>query len=202
MSEKKKSQNNPINKIAIIGASSGGPKAIRYIISRLDKFVTDTIIIAQHMDNKFIEEFSKGLNKIAKFPVKLVNNNAPITPGVCLIAPCDHSIELVDNNNNHYPLVKYTDQYSYFGVYPSIDHIMHSAAELLKERTIGLILTGMGHDGHDGLMRIKARDGITISQDEQSAISKRMPAGAIKKVKPDFILSLQQISVKLSTLLN
>ncbi|MBN2736774.1 MAG: chemotaxis response regulator protein-glutamate methylesterase [Spirochaetales bacterium] len=177
-------------RIVAIGASTGGTEAIREILEAMP-LDAPGIVIVQHMPEYFTKAFAKRLDSLCRISVKEAEENDPILPGHALIAPGNrhtlvrrrgarYSVELSDG-----PLVKRHR--------PSVDVLFRSAAEAAGKNAMGVILTGMGDDGAEGLLELKEMEAHTIAQDKASSIVFGMPNEAIKLGAANKILSLNQI---------
>lgn len=175
--------------VIAIGASTGGPSAIESIIQQIPQNLTIPIIIAQHMPHTFLQSFAARLNKTSPLPIVMLAENTIIKGGHIYIAPGNFNISLhkvsrniVSLRNDHV----YTDYNA-----PSINSLFESIAQVYREKSIGIILTGMGKDGVKGLADMKQKGGLTISQDEASCVVYGMP-----KYAKDTNASLHQIKLR------
>lgn len=174
-----------------IGASTGGPAAVQVILSRLPGNFPASIIISQHMPYGFTRQFANRLNKVCAITVKEAEHGEPVEEGKTLICPGSHHMTLAKSKNNVVVNIREsssTDIYS-----PSIDVMMTSAAEIYGDRTMGIVLTGMGSDGKKGMKEIKKRGGVTIAESEESAVVFGIPREVILAGAADKVLPLQDI---------
>ena len=173
----------------VIGVSSGGMTALKYLFSELPAGFGLSIIVVQHVgarsDNKWIEL----LNDISKINIKEADEKENIEPGNVYIAPANYHL-LVEKDKT-FSLT--TDERVNFAR-PSIDVLFESAAEAYKSKLIGVVLTGSNNDGTNGIKRIKECGGLAIIQDPETAESSYMPSSAIAAMQPDYILSLENIA--------
>jgi len=172
----------------VIGVSSGGMNALKFIFSALPAGFSIPIIIVQHINAHSDNEWIKLLNNKSNLTVKEADEKEKIEPGNVYIAPANY--HLMIENNKTFSLT--IDEYVNFAR-PSIDVLFESAAEAYKSKLIGVVLTGSNSDGAKGIRRIKELGGMAIIQDPQTAESANMPASAIAAVQPDYILSLEKI---------
>lgn len=175
-------------KMIVIGASTGGPTALVAILSQLPLHLPVPILIAQHMTSGFIKGFVDWLGDNCELPVHLATNGEALLPGHVYIAP-DHFHLGVDSQEK-IELTPYQGQ----GPCPSVAHLFTRAAQVLKDRAIGVLLTGMGKDGADELKIMKEMGSITIAQDKESSIVHGMPGEAIKNRAATYVLPLKSIA--------
>jgi len=178
------------NKIVAIGASTGGTQALEYILTAMPSNAP-SLAIVQHMPENFTKIFAKRLNEISALEVKEAEQNDRLIPGRALIAPGNKHMLVRRSGAVYYvdikdgPLVKRQR--------PSVDVLFDSVAQYVGKNSIGVILTGMGSDGADGLLKIKQAGAPTIAQDEKSCIVFGMPKEAIKLGAAEKVLSLSEI---------
>lgn len=174
-----------------IGISTGGPNALSYLLPQLPKEFPAAILIVQHMPEGFTEMFATRLNSLCDIEVKEAKDGDLVLPGRALIAPGNRhlrvkrmplgTVSVLSNS----PLVS--------GHRPSVDVLFNSVASEFGSKATGLIMTGMGSDGAEGIGAIKEREGLTIAQDEKSSIVFGMPKAAIEKKHIDRIISLDEL---------
>lgn len=177
--------------LVAIGASTGGPTAIQTILKQLPKNFPSGVIISQHMPRGFTNQFAERLNSIAEIRVREAEHGELIEEGKVLICPGGHHMileRLKDkvkvNIKNHSNSDKYI---------PSVDVMMKSAAEAYERKAMGIVLTGMGNDGRDGMLEIKNKGGYTIAESEESSVVFSMPQAVISAGAADKVLSLEDI---------
>lgn len=174
-------------KFISIGASTGGPRALTEVLSRLPKDMPPMMVV-QHMPEKFTRLFAERLDKETAFRVKEAEENDRVETGLCLLAPGDWHMVVKRNNRVHLhkgPQV--------FGLRPTVDEMMISTARVFRSQNIGVILTGMGSDGVKGMKMIKENGGVNIAQDEETCVIFGMPKAAINAGVVDTILPLTSI---------
>lgn len=160
------------NYIIAIGASIGGTDAIETVVKDLPA-TTPGIVIVQHMPAIFTQLYAQRLSKICKMRVKEAADGDIIEKGQILIAAGGEQLEVRCNGNHHYVHCYSGEKVS--GHCPSVDVLFHSVAKTVGKQAIGVILTGMGKDGADGLLHMRQKGAFTIGQDEQSCIVYGMP---------------------------
>lgn len=172
----------------VIGVSSGGLNAMKYMFSFLPKSFKIPIVIVQHLSPRTDGHWIKILNEKSNIVIKEADEKEKILPGFVYIAPPNYHL-LIEKD---YSFSLTIDERVNFAR-PSIDVFFESAAEVYNKSLIGIILTGSNNDGSKGIKRIKECGGLTIIQDPATAESPFMPASALKTIKPDYILSLEEI---------
>ncbi|OFZ65870.1 MAG: chemotaxis response regulator protein-glutamate methylesterase [Betaproteobacteria bacterium RBG_16_56_24] len=173
-------------KLIVIGASTGGTEALKEVLTRLPAD-SSGVLVAQHMPEHFTKSFADRLNSLCRISVKEAEHNERILPGHAYIAP-GHSHLLLDRSGANY-IVKLDQGPPVNRHRPSVDVLFRSAANVAGANAIGIILTGMGKDGVQGLMEMKQAGSYTIAQDEASCVVFGMPkeaiaAGAVSEVLP------------------
>jgi two-component system chemotaxis response regulator CheB len=160
------------NKVIAIGASTGGTEATLTIIKDLPKDMPG-ILITQHMPPGFTKMYADRLNKICAIEVREAQDGDRVTKGLALIAPGDKHMRLKKDDKGYYVECKTGDKVS--GHCPSVDVLFTSVAETAGKNAIGVILTGMGKDGAQGLLKMKNAGAYTIGQDEKTSVVYGMP---------------------------
>jgi two-component system chemotaxis response regulator CheB len=162
-------------RVIVIGASTGGTEATLKILKRMPKN-TPGIAVTQHMPPGFTKMYADRLNKICSMEVREAVNGDRVEEGVVLIAPGDKHMRLMKADKGYYVSCKTGDKVN--GHCPSVDILFNSAAEAAGKNSVGIILTGMGKDGAQGLMNMKKAGAYTIGQDEKSSVVYGMPMAA------------------------
>ena len=171
-----------------IGCSTGGPRALQHILPALPGHLPVGIVVVQHMPQGFTRPFAERLNALCRVHVKEAEADDIVDPGTVMIAPAGWHLTLYRRAQSRYA-VRLTKTPADLLHVPSVDVLMLSAAEVVRDRTMGVILTGMGSDGLAGMKAIRAAGGYTIAQDEQTSAVYGMPracveAGAVQKLLP------------------
>ncbi len=182
----------PRGKLIIIAASTGGPKIVVDILSRIPPGLPVAIIVIQHMLPKFIESFSKRLSKSVKLGVKTGSQGMRVVNGEVIVAPGKKHLVLEENDGEVF--VALDDSGPRSGVIPSADLTMITAAPIYRENLMGVILTGMGKDGMNGFEKLKEMGGVTVVQDEETAVVYGMPGQALNRGLVDKVLSPREVS--------
>jgi two-component system, chemotaxis family, protein-glutamate methylesterase/glutaminase len=179
-------------KIVVIGASTGGPSALAQVLSGFPRDISAAIIIVQHMSPGFIPPFVDRLKWGCPLRISIAKRGEIVEPGSVLVAPGGyHTMISVNGNGNKIQLSRKTAVQS---IYPSIDYAMESAANAYGEYALGVLLTGLGSDGANGLKAIKEAGGGTIAEDESTCVIFGMPKAAIEMGCVDEIVPLPGIA--------
>lgn len=186
----------PINeRIVAIGTSTGGPRALQEVLTRLPGNLPCGVVIVQHMPPGFTKSLSDRLNSLCALTVKEAEMNDIVRPGLVLIAPGDYHLTLERSNDK--TLVKLNQDPPLGGHRPSVDPMMESVAKIYGSRAVGVILTGMGHDGSRGLKQIKTSQGFTIAEDQSTTVVFGMPKAAIELGIIDKVVPLPGIAAEI-----
>lgn len=177
--------------VIAIGASTGGTEAVKQVLSSLPAGLPP-IIITQHISAMFSTSFAARLNEHSKINVKeLSANRAPLVNGCAYLAPGDKHLVVVRRGNHLY--CQLDDRPAVNRHKPSVDVMFDAVAETVGKNAIGVILTGMGKDGAQGMLRIKQAGGKTIAQDEASSVVWGMPRVAVEMNAALSVLDLKQV---------
>jgi two-component system response regulator WspF len=182
-------------KMVAIGASAGGPAALAQLLSGLPKEFPASIIVVQHVDEKFASGMADWLNQISPLPVRIAKEgDRPVVGGVLLAGTGDH-LEFKTADKLGYSPDPRNSAYR-----PSIDVFFESISRRWKGQAAAVLLTGMGRDGAVGLRALRDRGLHTIAQDEKSSAVYGMPKAAAEIDAAADILPLDQIAPKLRTI--
>ena len=178
--------------IVAIGTSTGGPRALQEVLPRLPGNLPCPAIVVQHMPPGFTKSLADRLNSLCDLTVKEAADNDRLTPGTVYVAPGDFHLTLRKEGNSTY--IKLNKEPAIGGLRPAVDPMMVSVADIYGAKTVGVILTGMGHDGAKGMQAIKRLHGLTIAEDQSTAVVFGMPKAAIEAGVVDNILPLSQVA--------
>ncbi|MCH3964343.1 MAG: chemotaxis response regulator protein-glutamate methylesterase [Clostridium sp.] len=181
----------------VIGASTGGPKALYSVITKLPKNFGIPTFVVQHMPVGFTKAFSERLDSNSLQKVVEASDNMKIVPDTIYIAPGGFHMEVGQDRRVHL-----NKEPAIWGVRPAVDKLFKSAARVYGGNLISVVLTGMGRDGADGTAVIKDSGGITISEDESTCIIYGMPKAAYSTGKVEMVLKLGDITDKLVELVS
>ncbi|MFU1779791.1 chemotaxis-specific protein-glutamate methyltransferase CheB [Haloarcula japonica] len=181
------------NPTLVIGSSTGGPKMVEQVMENLPIEADLRVLIIQHMPEGFTGRFAERINTRSDYEVREATDGARIGGGEGLVAAGDQHME-VKNYRNGRLRTKLTQDEPVNSVRPAVDVTMRTAAETIDDPLIGLILTGMGEDGADGIRRIKQAGGKTIAQDEATSAVYGMPKRAVETGCVDAVLPIDDIA--------
>jgi two-component system chemotaxis response regulator CheB len=173
----------------VIGSSTGGTKALAEIMPRLPANLNASIILVQHMPVGFTKSLAERLSARSKIAVREAQEGDLLKPGAALLAPADYHLALSQDGIR----IALNREPTRHGVRPSVDVTMESVALNSNTPLVGVILTGMGHDGASGISSIKRRGGHTIAEDRSSCVVFGMPKSAIETGMVDEVLPLEKI---------
>jgi len=181
-------------KVIAIGASTGGTEALKKVLTRLPANAPG-IVVVQHMPANFTTSFAERLNTLCQMTVKEASDNDSVVPGTVLIAPGNFHMILRRSGARYYVEIKTGPMVHHQR--PAVDILFKSTAKYAGSNAIGVILTGMGADGAEGLLEMKKAGAGTIAQDERSCVVFGMPKEAIKLGAADLVLPLDQIPAEM-----
>ena len=179
------------DKVVVVGASTGGTEALRVFLEALPQDCPGVAIV-QHMPENFTAAFAKRLNSSCRITVKEAGDNDSILRGQALIAPGNRHMLLKRSGARYYVEIK--DGPLVRRHRPSVDVLFRSAARYAGKNAVGVIMTGMGDDGAEGMREMKDTGAYTIAQDEASCVVFGMPHEAIKKGGVDRVMTLNAIA--------
>jgi len=178
-------------RVVAVGASTGGTEALRAMIESLPRDAPGMVVV-QHMPEGFTAAFAKRLNETANVEVKEAVYGDAVLPGRVLIAPGNHHMLLRRSGNRYY--VQVTGGPLVSRHRPSVDVLFRSVAQAAGPNAVGVILTGMGDDGAEGLLEMREAGAQTIAQDEATSVIFGMPKEAIARGAAMHVLPLQEIA--------
>lgn len=178
-----------------IGASTGGPQVLREILGSLPNDFPVPIMIVNHISNGFTEGMSKWLGTISGPTVKVAKQGEVLENGTAYFGPDGHHMMVARKNGKL--TVRLVESPSVNGFRPSVSTLMHSVAETCGKGSIGVILSGMGIDGADGLLEMKKTGAQTFVQNEESCVVFGMPGEAIRIGATSQTLSPDRIGPRL-----
>ena len=179
-----------VNKVLVIGASTGGTQAIESVLRGLPTLSPGTLIV-QHMPEQFTTSFAQRLNQICRMEVREARDNDPIGPGVAFIAPGNRHMLLQQSGGRYWVRIKDGPAVNHHR--PSVDVLFQSVARTAGSSAVGVLLTGMGNDGAKGLLAMHEKGAYTLAQDEQTCVVFGMPREAIRLEAVDNVIPIQHI---------
>ena len=179
------------DKVVAVGTSTGGTEALRVLLMALPLDAPGFVVV-QHMPEVFTAGFAERLNQLCAVDVKEAKDGDRVRPGLVLIAPGNRHT-MINRNGAQY-LVRVVDGPLVARHRPSVDVLFRSVAQAAGANAVGVIMTGMGDDGADGLLEMKKSGASTIAQDEATCVVFGMPKAAIDRGAVDEVLPLQRIT--------
>lgn len=179
-------------KIIAIGASVGGPQALKLILSKLPANFPVPIVVVQHMTPGFINGFAKWLNDVIPLHCKVAENFESLKAGTVYFAADGCHLEIM--SADHVYLANLVKGSEVAGFCPSITKTFTSIAAIAKHHALGILLTGMGHDGAEGLLSLKKAKAHTIIQDEKSCVVFGMASVAASLHAHDTVVELAKMA--------
>jgi len=181
------------NPTLLIGSSTGGPKMVEQVLSELPLEADFRVLVVQHMPDGFTGRFADRIDSRSDYEVREATDGDRIGGGEVLVAPGGKHM-VVSNYHAGRLRVKLTEDPPVNSVRPAVDMTMSSAAEVIDDPLIGVILTGMGEDGAAGIKAVKAVDGATLAQDEETSAVFGMPKRAIETGYVDEVFPINEMA--------
>jgi two-component system chemotaxis response regulator CheB len=190
----------PAHAVVVIAASTGGPKALSEVVAHLPERLDAAVLIVQHMPGDFLKSLARRLSQLGPFPVTVATPDEAIMTGRAYLAPGDRhmSIEM----RGGIPHIRIDAGPAICGVRPSADPLFASAARAFGESVVGVVLTGMGRDGSEGLRAVRAAGGGAIVQDRASSIIYGMPRAALAAAGADRVVAPRLVGPAVADLLS
>ncbi|MGA2419483.1 MAG: chemotaxis response regulator protein-glutamate methylesterase [Candidatus Acidiferrum sp.] len=182
----------PPKRIIAIGISTGGPNALQFLLSQIPADFSSAIVIVQHMPEGFTEMFARRLDDCSPLFVQEAKSGDLLLAGRVLLCPGNRHIMTRRMARGDVVVLSETPPVN--GHRPSVDVLFHSVAQEFGSQSIGVIMTGMGEDGAEGLGAIKAAGGMTAAQSEETCVVGGMPRAAINKGYANKIIPLEGIA--------
>jgi two-component system, chemotaxis family, protein-glutamate methylesterase/glutaminase len=186
------------NKIVAIGVSTGGPQALEYVLSHLPADFPGTIAVVQHMPDGFTDMFARRLDEICPLRVKEAQSGDLLQPGRVLICPGNRHMKVKRLPLGDVAIL--SEEARVNGHRPSADVLLRSVAEEFRAQAVGVLMTGMGDDGAEGLGVVKKEGGMTIAQSEESCVVYGMPKAAIERGYAIRVVSLDLMGATLQAI--
>lgn len=179
-------------RLVCIGASTGGPQAIKQVLMDLPERFSVPVAIVQHMSGGFIEGMINWLKDMTGHDIRIASSGEILQPGVIYFGPEDYHFEVASNL-----MAVLSQRAPVNGIRPTVSALFSSAATAVGSECIGVLLTGMGRDGADELLDIRKAGGHTIVQDEETSIVFGMPGEAARLGAAEKILPLDKIGAEI-----
>lgn len=184
-------KNLPYNAI-VIGSSTGGPAAVERVLTKLPNNMPVPVVVVQHMPANFVPSFVNRLNNIIPLDVVIGRKGVKLKPGRVIIVAGENNSVLVKNQNGEVEIDNTDDLFMDYN-FPSVNSVFLSAAEVYKNKLIGVVLTGMGKDGAVGMKSIFENGGLTIAQDEKTSVVYGMPREVVENGDAKFVVPVYEI---------
>lgn len=185
-----------VSNVIVIGASVGGPRTLKTVLKEIPTDISCLILVVQHLSDPFIYSFVNNLDEVCPIKIKVGVDGEYLHPGVVYFAPGGKHMAISVKNNK--PCISIFSGEPVHYCIPSIDILFFSACKVFRKKTLGILLTGMGEDGVDGLEAIKRIGGKTIAESQETCVLYGMPriaieSGAAQIVSPNYKISKQII---------
>ncbi len=189
------SRRTNLSRVVAIGSSTGGPKAIKEVLPYFPADIPAAFLIVQHMPPSFTGSMAERINWITKIEVKEAEEGDVINPGFAYIAP--GGFHMLVEKSGEQEIIRLHQGPKVNSVRPSITLMMNSAAECFGSKCIGVLLTGMGQDGVEGMRSIKRAGGVTFAEDESTCVVFGMPRVAIQEGVVDKVLPIHHMGLEI-----
>jgi two-component system chemotaxis response regulator CheB len=176
-------------KVVVIGVSTGGPAALARVLPRVPADTPLALLVVQHLPAGFTAALADRLDALSPIAVREAVDGDRLEPGLALIAPGDHHVELATDGR-----LRLDDGPEVNGVRPSADVTMRAVARVFGRRAVGVLMTGMGRDGAEGMRAIKQAGGATLAQDQASCVIYGMPRAAVETGCVDRVAALDDLA--------
>lgn len=183
-----------------IGSSTGGPRALRYLLGLFPKDFPVGTVVTQHMPEGFTKVFASHLNELSEIQIQEAKNGELITPGKVLIAPSGKQITLHRTASGALAVEVSTQPELIYK--PSINHFLKSVAAVCGEKVLSVVLTGMGSDGAISMQKLREMGARTIAEAEESCVVFGMPRAAIELGGAEYVESLTNIYGRIVKIIN
>ena len=185
----------PPSRVIAIGISTGGPNALQYVLSQIPGEFPATFVIVQHMPEGFTDMFARRLDECCALDVQEAKSGDLLIAGRVLICPGNR--HMLVRRMPRGEMAVLSDGPTINGHRPSVDVLFHSVAQEFALTAVGVLMTGMGDDGAEGLGAIKAAGGMTIAQSEDTCVVSGMPRTAITKGYANKVVPLDGLAAYL-----
>lgn len=183
-------------RIVAIGTSTGGPKALQEVLTRLPGNLPCGVVVVQHMPPGFTKSLAERLNTLSALAVKEAEHQDEIKPGHVYIAPGDYHMA-VGRDSSGRAIIKLSQEPPVGGHRPAVDPMFASVAVTFGHNTVAVLMTGMGQDGAKGMEAIKAQKGWNIAEDQSTAVVYGMPKAAVDRGVVDRVVPLTSIPAEI-----
>ena len=185
----------PGTRVFAVAASTGGPQALAQILPALPPDFACPVLVAQHISDGFAQGMAQWLASLCPLPVRLACDGEALRPGHIYIAPSEHHLAVTAQHQLQWRPRLPQDLYR-----PSCDVLLSSVAAVFRAQAVGIVLSGMGHDGACGLAAIRAAGGCTLAQDEASSLIFGMNRVAIERAAVQQVLPVGEMAAAMRQL--
>lgn len=176
----------------VLGASTGGPQALKSVLPKLPLSLPVPVLVAQHMPAGYTHSLARRLDEICELDVVEGRDALPVEKGMVIIAPGGKQMKLESQGSSL--LVRINDDPAEHAVRPSVDYLLRSAVKMLDGNLLAVIMTGMGRDGTEGCREVKKAGGFVFAQSQNQCVLYGMPKSVIDQNLADRILPLGKIA--------
>jgi len=174
--------------LVVVGSSTGGPAALVSVMRELGRGFPSPVVIVQHILPGYTASLARRLDAVSSLTVEEARQGQLLQPGLALLAPGGVHLALDSSGR-----VRFNRKPPRHGVRPSVDVVLDSAVDLFGGNVIAVILTGMGHDGAQGALRVKEHGGKVIAQDESTAVVYGMPKATVELGGANCVVPLESV---------
>lgn len=179
--------------LVVLGISTGGPQALKYMIPQLPADFPVPLVMVMHMPVGYTELYAQRLDEIAQLKVSEAREGDIVKPGVVLLAPAGRHLTLLRQDSGE--VVTHLDARPFDAPHrPSVDVLFQSAAELYGSRTLGVVMTGMGADGKQGAAWVKSQGGLVFTEAKESCVVYGMPLSVVEAGLSDLVVPLERMA--------
>jgi two-component system chemotaxis response regulator CheB len=190
---------HPASSAVVIAASTGGPKALADVVSCIPEWLDAAVLVVQHMPADFLGSLAKRLSQLGPFPVTVARDGERVMARQIYLAP--GNLHMTVEGRATGARIRIDAGPAICGVRPSADPLFISASRVFGGNLVGVVLTGMGHDGSDGLRAVRAAGGGAIVQDRASSIIYGMPRSALATAGADRVVAPRLVGAAVADLL-